>query len=687
MEYDGAVLHGAVVLPEGSRVRKIGGRGYEYWVNGTNQDAFPDIENPLGGVWRLEVMPPQAARDDLFLTVLHPDWAGAPAPAVTRIAGSTQEGASVEGWVAMFAKTENELSESAYSVAMGGSQRHLVCDMEPGYSYRVYRNGNPTPLTTVTAGEDGIVEFVSPGGGSFQVTQGEYVPDNTPPTGSIEILGGDCLGAADVQLHLQAQDGQSGMAGGQMRFSNDGANWSVPQPYAESASWTLSAGEGAKTVYARFADAAGNWMGTPVSDGTHLDLNPPSGSFDIVEDRVEEPVVTLSCAASDAGCGGSAVSMCFSNDAVSWSVPQPVSDSVVWELDAHGNGTYSVYVCYEDALGHQTDPPLSDTVVLQLPPHDDHLPAIDNLHPADGGENIPLRLILAYMTQDLESGVDTTSVALLLDGVELDVEILPFTGGRYMVRSSLDDPLEPLTTYSAQATVSDLADPPNTATQSWSFTTGSIGVDTQPPAPPSGAEGRVIGEGLVELDWDPSPDPTVVGYQVYYGVYPQDRHPVQYLQAQQAIGAQVSDLNPAAWWFGVAAIDVSGQSSALSMLPEPLTITAGSGQDGSDEPPAEDPTGEEDHGNGTPGSIWPPGVLVDRPDAPLVVSDLRLNWTVRVYTVSGRLVAQHDAQTEGEDFTWNLRNGDGAPVAKALYLVRVYDASGKLANEGYYLRR
>jgi hypothetical protein len=73
----------------------------------------------------------------------------------------------------MFAKTETQLSESAYSVAMGGSQRHVVCDMEPGYSYRVYRNGNPTPLTTVNAGEDGIVEFVSPGGGSFQVTQGD----------------------------------------------------------------------------------------------------------------------------------------------------------------------------------------------------------------------------------------------------------------------------------------------------------------------------------------------------------------------------------------------------------------------------------------------------------------------------------------------------------------------------------
>ena len=194
------------MLPADARVRKVGGSGYEYWVNGVNYDPWPDTENELGGQWRLEIMPPTARRDDLFLTVLHPDWIGTAAPVVEHVPGNGYQGAAFDGWVTMFAEEETAQSETSYVVNMAGAQRHLVADMQAGYSYHVYRNGDTTPIATITVGGDGILEFESPGGGSFQVSQGDYVPDDFPPTGEVSISGDNCQGDATVTLQLDAED-------------------------------------------------------------------------------------------------------------------------------------------------------------------------------------------------------------------------------------------------------------------------------------------------------------------------------------------------------------------------------------------------------------------------------------------------------------------------------------------------
>jgi hypothetical protein len=51
-----------------------------------------------------------------------------------------------------------------------------------------------------------------------------------------------------------------------MSFSNDGIQWSDPEPYTTAKLWTLTPEEGTKTVYTQFRDAAGNWMTEPVQD-------------------------------------------------------------------------------------------------------------------------------------------------------------------------------------------------------------------------------------------------------------------------------------------------------------------------------------------------------------------------------------------------------------------------------------
>jgi hypothetical protein len=62
-------------------------------------------------------------------------------------------------------------------------------------------------------------------------------------------------------------EGKELSEGALMSFSNDNKEWSEPEPYSTTKSWVLSpGGEGEKTVFVKFRDAAGNWMTEPAKD-------------------------------------------------------------------------------------------------------------------------------------------------------------------------------------------------------------------------------------------------------------------------------------------------------------------------------------------------------------------------------------------------------------------------------------
>lgn len=83
--------------------------------------------------------------------------------------------------------------------------------------------------------------------------------DTTAPTGSITINGGNnSTKKAAVTLGLSATDNPGGAGVRDMRFSNDGTNWSAWEPYVTSKSWSLPAGTGTKTVYVEYRDGAEN---------------------------------------------------------------------------------------------------------------------------------------------------------------------------------------------------------------------------------------------------------------------------------------------------------------------------------------------------------------------------------------------------------------------------------------------
>ena len=67
----------------------------------------------------------------------------------------------------------------------------------------------------------------------------------------------------------------SGPAPSQMRFSNDGSTWGALVAFGTTASWTLTTGDGTKTVYARFYDSTGTLYSAQMTDTVILDTTAP----------------------------------------------------------------------------------------------------------------------------------------------------------------------------------------------------------------------------------------------------------------------------------------------------------------------------------------------------------------------------------------------------------------------------
>ncbi len=142
----------------------------------------------------------------------------------------------------------------------------------------------------ITAADTGGIES-NMSGASSSVTRaasssggGAGVPVTTPPTNTSIVIAGGAANTLvrEVTLTLAATGAN------QMAISNtadfSGVSW---ETYAASKSWTLTAGDGTKTVYAKFRDAGGD-VSTAVSDtiilGTSTGAETPSASTSIYPD-------------------------------------------------------------------------------------------------------------------------------------------------------------------------------------------------------------------------------------------------------------------------------------------------------------------------------------------------------------------------------------------------------------------
>jgi type II secretory pathway pseudopilin PulG len=96
---------------------------------------------------------------------------------------------------------------------------------------------------------------------------------NGGPDGTIKV-NANAIYANSTSVTLTLAKSGGGPSPATMKFSNDGSTWLGPFAWSTSYPWTLTTGDGTKTVYARFYDSSGLY-GAVVNDTIVLDTTPP----------------------------------------------------------------------------------------------------------------------------------------------------------------------------------------------------------------------------------------------------------------------------------------------------------------------------------------------------------------------------------------------------------------------------
>ncbi len=193
--------------------------------------------------------------------------------------------------------------------------------------------------------------------------------DPSAPSGTIAIANGAAgTTTADVTVNVPATDAASGVS--LVRLSNSSAesggvlSTGTTFVYDATVPWTLSGGDGIKTVYAQWRDAKGNWSGVS-SDTIDLDATAPTGTVVINNDDAEtgSASVTLTLTADDSGGSGVTQVLISNTNDFTGVTPVAYATTIQWFLTP-GNGSKTVYVKFIDGAGNVSASPVSDSITL-----------------------------------------------------------------------------------------------------------------------------------------------------------------------------------------------------------------------------------------------------------------------------------------------------------------------------------
>ncbi|KKL19072.1 hypothetical protein LCGC14_2469160, partial [marine sediment metagenome] len=165
-------------LPAEHYIRRIGGKGHEFWVAGKNRpikrytnSITPGTPHPIEvGNWRIEVSPAKPAKFDNFLHLINIcDTRTEKMPPSRMIAsdGGKMVGVTMAGWVVMFGR-KGEVAGPVSYAAPAGKVEHLVVDLKRGGKYRV--SGAAGGAATLTAGKEGTLRFATAAAGAVKLT-------------------------------------------------------------------------------------------------------------------------------------------------------------------------------------------------------------------------------------------------------------------------------------------------------------------------------------------------------------------------------------------------------------------------------------------------------------------------------------------------------------------------------------
>ncbi|MFO0582572.1 MAG: carboxypeptidase regulatory-like domain-containing protein [Anaeromyxobacter sp.] len=231
-----------------------------------------------------------------FRNVARVEGGGASVNLLVDRTAPTAPAISVNGGAAFTGSTAVTIGASALDAGAGASGLAKVQLSNDGFATST-TVGYATSLPwTLAAGADGArtvsARFLDVAGNVTATVTDGIVLDTTAPAATTLSLAGNpeapagFTGTPIVTATLSATDANAGAGNAnlEVRLSNDlGFAASTWQPFAASTAWVLAPGDGAKTVYAQFRDAAGNVSSPPASANLTLVATPPSNGAIVVE--------------------------------------------------------------------------------------------------------------------------------------------------------------------------------------------------------------------------------------------------------------------------------------------------------------------------------------------------------------------------------------------------------------------
>jgi hypothetical protein len=314
--------------------------------------------------------------------------------------------------------------------------------------------------------------------GDFDLTSITVDVDTTPPTGAIVI--NDNASYTDENAVILKFNASDRYSVSWMMLSEDpsfrGAAW---QEYGRLAYFTLSTGDGLKTVYAKFKDSSG-WESAVVNNSIVLDTTPPTASILPLPSVVDTTTFTVCWTGSDSLSGLLWFNVQYKDNDGNWTIWQILTNStsaVFTGLDGHD---YSFRIEAMDKAANVHPYPVTGTgpVRVRLPK-----PIVNILSP--GGSSLVRSAINVEGTASHQNAsVQIVNVSVSIDNGPWQSaagttawkwkwDTTKFSNGPHTIRARAFDGQF----YSTEATVNVTVNNPNGATLdagSWPALAGII---------------------------------------------------------------------------------------------------------------------------------------------------------------------------------------------------------------------
>jgi hypothetical protein len=267
-----------------------------------------------------------------------------------------------------------------------------------------------------------------------------------PVGGAVNInAGAAATTSTAVSVVVPATDAGSGVS--LVRVSNSstlsggilttGTTYVYPGGANPTIAWTLTGGDGTKTVYVQWRDSAGNWSALS-NDTIILDATAPTGTVVINNGDAETATASVTLGlTTDDGTGSGTTQVLISNGTDFTGVsPVAYASSIPWTLPG-GNGTKTVYVKFIDAAGNVSGP-VSDDITLNS--SDVTAPTAPGIpkHVIAGTTTwaIPVRIYWTAGTDIGGSGVKDYILQLSVDGSAFRTIAYPTSPSMYLTLSN-----------------------------------------------------------------------------------------------------------------------------------------------------------------------------------------------------------------------------------------------------------